>query len=355
MYNSEGDSPCEVANNLPYACGQFQIGPTLNNSPCICNSVTYSLAYACRICSGVPDDQITPFSDYASSYDCESTSVGSFPKPVPSGTVIPAWAYLPLTDEGKLDITKAQNAANEATYYPSLRLNAPGSDDASTPSVNPQSSQTSSKDTNTSLHTSTGSSTSTPTDVTPTAAGGHSQTHDHSSTSTNEPSDSTGHATSNTLQATGSDPHATDASSLSTVVSTTTQASTATITAAGPSGAIATPAPENPSSEQRISKAAVAGAIVAAIVLVASSTIVGLCMYRRWSRRQSHKAAREAERGKSQEVIRDIAQPSLEAISPHDLKFYDPDDPDTYPPPISEILPKAVHPQLSPNRSLAQA
>ncbi|KAI0334892.1 hypothetical protein GY45DRAFT_1059901 [Cubamyces sp. BRFM 1775] len=181
MYNIDGKSPCETANDLLYACGQFQIGPTLNNSPCVCNSVTYSLAYACRVCSGVPDDQITPFSDYASSYDCESTSIGSFPEPIPSGTVVPGWAYLPLANDGKLDMTKAQDEANE------------GSGDASTPSVTPQTLQTSSQGS----HTTSG--------------------HTDTPTGTSAPSDSTGPAASTALQSTGSGSHATDSNTLSTV------------------------------------------------------------------------------------------------------------------------------------------
>ncbi|KAJ8502113.1 hypothetical protein ONZ51_g246 [Trametes cubensis] len=288
-------------------------------------------------------DPVHRFSDYASSYDCESTSVGSFPKPLPSGTVIPAWAYLPLTSDGKLDIAKAENGANE------------GSGEVSTPSV---ASQSSSQGVSKLSQTSASPPTSNTNGVTPTATGAQSQTDGHAGTqaSTSTPSGSTASTTSDTLQATGSDSRVSDANALSTVVSTKTQASTATITTTGPTGAVALPAPENPTSERRISKAAVAGAIVAAIVLVTSSTIIGTCVYRRWSRRQLRKVAEgiEGERRKSQEGLRDGAQASPEAISPHDLKFYDPDDPDTYPPPMSEILLKAVHPLLSPNRLPAQ-
>jgi len=100
--NSQQQSPCLVAAYLYSACagGQFTvdalpvgthyIGPTVATAnPCDCSSVLYCLSSACGDCQG---RLFITWSEWNA--NCSSTSLRTFPEPVPSGTTIPPWAYL---------------------------------------------------------------------------------------------------------------------------------------------------------------------------------------------------------------------------------------------------------------------
>jgi hypothetical protein len=91
--------------------GQHYEGPTLvsNANSCICNTVTYSLMTACGLCQGKSTlrwnewskncPNIT-FSGYAASntparrmLKTERLFTSRFPESLPSGLLVPAWAY----------------------------------------------------------------------------------------------------------------------------------------------------------------------------------------------------------------------------------------------------------------------
>ncbi|KAI0259720.1 hypothetical protein BC834DRAFT_603874 [Gloeopeniophorella convolvens] len=105
--NSLGQGPCTVAAYLEGVCvgGLFTIPPLLNSSRtyvgptsananiCSCNTVVYSLISACSACQGA-----TPVSLSSWTSGCSAVSPPStFQKPIPSGTRVPAWAFLDIS------------------------------------------------------------------------------------------------------------------------------------------------------------------------------------------------------------------------------------------------------------------
>ncbi|RDX53004.1 hypothetical protein OH76DRAFT_61730 [Lentinus brumalis] len=104
MQNSKGQSACEVASDLQISCvgkdsavlqglldsGDYYKGPS-GQSPCVCNTVMYSLIAGCQLCQYDVPSALLAWSVYAS--NCTDRTNGSYPNSVPSGTAIPAWAY----------------------------------------------------------------------------------------------------------------------------------------------------------------------------------------------------------------------------------------------------------------------
>ncbi|KAI0723520.1 hypothetical protein C8Q76DRAFT_398599 [Earliella scabrosa] len=110
MSNSRGQSPCLVVAYLYVPCDgptdaftprltssdSYYLGPR-SQTECGCNTVMYSMLEACARCQYPLDvslNQIT-WSQYAE--NCTSTSISSYPNPIPSGTAIPAWAFIDIT------------------------------------------------------------------------------------------------------------------------------------------------------------------------------------------------------------------------------------------------------------------
>ncbi|KAG1827175.1 uncharacterized protein BJ212DRAFT_1294518 [Suillus subaureus] len=138
MNNSLGQDPCVVASYLESVCsggafeviallpGDFYEGPSvvLANS-CECSTVTYSLISACGDC------QNATFLNWSGwSYNCSQVFsqvlvskvvyipqaykihlVDRYPHNIPSGTVVPNWAYLNVTAAG-FDPVVAQSAGD---------------------------------------------------------------------------------------------------------------------------------------------------------------------------------------------------------------------------------------------------
>ncbi|KAF9053431.1 hypothetical protein BJ165DRAFT_1591235 [Panaeolus papilionaceus] len=101
-YNSVGDSPCEVMNDLVRVCLPGSYYPALgvgddylvplgieSQAACICNSVFYSMSSACAYCQ---DRTWKTWSDF--SQNCSTVYVQNFPYPIPGQTRIPTWAYV---------------------------------------------------------------------------------------------------------------------------------------------------------------------------------------------------------------------------------------------------------------------
>ncbi|KAF7338141.1 hypothetical protein MVEN_02038900 [Mycena venus] len=127
-FNSQKQSPCEVASALLAVCtGSYEVvalpvnfhynPPSMQDAnPCQCNTVVYSLLSECGLCQ---DRTITMWSLWET--NCASVSVGSFPMPIPAGLHVPGWAYLnPETSSDMFNESLAQANANitESTALP---------------------------------------------------------------------------------------------------------------------------------------------------------------------------------------------------------------------------------------------
>ncbi|KAI9067633.1 hypothetical protein FKP32DRAFT_1620132 [Trametes sanguinea] len=124
MENSKGQSPCLVASYLLTPCSTtaaswvFPLTPgyhynTPTNSPtsatpCRCNSVFYSAISACATCQG-EQLAVVPWTLYAE--NCTTVYVSKYPDDIPSGTSVPAWAYIDVSKEGTFDPNAAQALA----------------------------------------------------------------------------------------------------------------------------------------------------------------------------------------------------------------------------------------------------
>lgn len=118
--NSLDQSPCLVASYLLSPCSggshsvpplepnQHYVGPTelaLAND-CQCNTVTYSLLAGCGSCQ---NRTALNWSTY--SYQCKTIHRGSYPLDIPSGTAVPAWAFLD-TFQDTFNLEEARRVAN---------------------------------------------------------------------------------------------------------------------------------------------------------------------------------------------------------------------------------------------------
>ncbi|KAE9410441.1 hypothetical protein BT96DRAFT_376167 [Gymnopus androsaceus JB14] len=127
-FNSEKQSPCSIASSLLGVCSgntynvaalpnnTVYLGPTIDAvNPCQCNTVVYSLMSACALCQ---NRTIITWSEWAT--NCFPVFTG-YPKPIPAGLHVPAYAYLDVESQDTFDATAAQQDANatESTALPS--------------------------------------------------------------------------------------------------------------------------------------------------------------------------------------------------------------------------------------------
>ncbi|KIP11619.1 hypothetical protein PHLGIDRAFT_457951 [Phlebiopsis gigantea 11061_1 CR5-6] len=119
-FNSRHQSPCTIAGYLLGACltdpgrGIIEALPSEDpgswwyiltaDTDCQCNTVFYSMISECSVCQG---DLVRPWSQWIANCT-NSTFVMSFPRPIPSGTAIPAWAFLNVTMTDTFDPATAQ-------------------------------------------------------------------------------------------------------------------------------------------------------------------------------------------------------------------------------------------------------
>lgn len=135
-YNSQGQSPCDVAASLLGVCvpagdplpqlppGYYYIGPTLQSrNECTCSSVYFSMLSACAVCQ---TRETLRWSTYAT--NCSTVYVQTFPDPLPTGVRVPHYAYLDVTNVNGFDASVAQAAGGtESVSVPSATTVAPGS------------------------------------------------------------------------------------------------------------------------------------------------------------------------------------------------------------------------------------
>lgn len=135
-YNSQGQSPCDVAASLLGVCapgggplpqlppGYFYVGPTLQSrNECSCSSVFFSMLSACAVCQ---NRETLRWSTYAT--NCSTVYVQTFPDPLPAGLRVPHYAYLDVTNVDGFDSSLAQAAGGtESGSVPSATTTAPGS------------------------------------------------------------------------------------------------------------------------------------------------------------------------------------------------------------------------------------
>ncbi|KAK7690898.1 hypothetical protein QCA50_006000 [Cerrena zonata] len=122
MTNSRGQSPCLVAAYLLTPCYDDPMDAFINNLPedshytiptpssastCNCASVYYSMLQACAVCQNRQSDV---WSTWATS--CPTTYQTVYPHNIPSGTSVPAWAYLDVTRGDNFNATAAKALAD---------------------------------------------------------------------------------------------------------------------------------------------------------------------------------------------------------------------------------------------------
>ncbi|KAJ8502080.1 hypothetical protein ONZ51_g236 [Trametes cubensis] len=341
-YNSIGQSPCDVGLTLISLCGSP--AQAVTNSSCYCNTVTYSLWAACEACHQAT---WSPFQQYLGLLPCSGeVDVGFYKLQIPAGTLVPHWAYL----------FRPQETNQSATFDVQLTKQE-GCSQSQCPTTTPAATTTS-----TSSSTTNTGPTSTPHEI-------WSSSTQHAATSARPPATpgtSTDTGTTGTSLSvsfsTGGQP--TSSGSLTVASTGSQQNTTASNTqTTAPSGTGTSSSPDSPSdvaapnSERKTSKATVIGAAVgatgAAIVGVAALVLV---LVRRRRRRRTVPALvpnlsstenKPPESG-SQHCETDldgsvdsvpapatVTQAVLPSVRP---RLYDPDDPTTFPPSLSDIM-----------------
>ncbi|KAI0750062.1 hypothetical protein C8Q80DRAFT_670079 [Daedaleopsis nitida] len=129
MFNSKGQSPCLISSYLFTPCAApadtfvFPLGPgqhyatpvdePTSANPCRCNTVLFSTIAACATCQG-GGDYIVPWPTYSQNCSSPGPFIEEYPEDIPSGTAVPAWAYLDirLTDN-TFSVAAAQEAADQ--------------------------------------------------------------------------------------------------------------------------------------------------------------------------------------------------------------------------------------------------
>lgn len=118
-YNSQGQSPCDIAASLLGVCapgagplpqlppGYYYVGPTVQSrNECSCSTVYFSMLSACAVCQS---RETIPWKMYAT--NCSTIYVQTFPDPLPAGVRVPNYAYLDVTaGSGAFDPSLAQAA-----------------------------------------------------------------------------------------------------------------------------------------------------------------------------------------------------------------------------------------------------
>jgi len=106
MSNSKGQSPCVVASYLLGKCSpttwdvpaiatnQYYAGPSspLIATDCLCSSVAYNLLSACGLCQGAT--AIITWPSWSTNCTQHVIPQGQWILAIPSGTSVPAWAYV---------------------------------------------------------------------------------------------------------------------------------------------------------------------------------------------------------------------------------------------------------------------
>ncbi|KAH9894135.1 hypothetical protein C8Q73DRAFT_694638 [Cubamyces lactineus] len=126
MNNADGLSPCDVYGTLLGACDGQTCRSTHSTmaeyprvrdrpqTPCFCNTLSYSLRAACELCTNVA---MQMESEYTAS-QCDQSFLKTFPCSVPPNVVVPEWAYQDVLD-GWFNVTLAsQIAVGQATSTP---------------------------------------------------------------------------------------------------------------------------------------------------------------------------------------------------------------------------------------------
>lgn len=142
-FNSLQQNPCLVTAYLAAACnnGSFYVSTLLpgysyngpsgpdNGDLCKCNTVLYNLISACDACQREAWISYTMWTS-----NCTSIAPsGSFPKPVPSGTRVPHWAYIDTSIGNNWNLSAAQlegdvpEVTGTASIIPTLSSKAPQS------------------------------------------------------------------------------------------------------------------------------------------------------------------------------------------------------------------------------------
>ncbi|KIJ26348.1 hypothetical protein M422DRAFT_272587 [Sphaerobolus stellatus SS14] len=114
-FNSQNQTACQVASELTSNCNlafnsvgiQFNFPLDKTKDRCLCNTIIYSLIYACNSCKGNQPPTPITWDSWFTLNNCNS-SAGATPNvttsvlhsPIPTGTnvVVPAWAFLPVKE-----------------------------------------------------------------------------------------------------------------------------------------------------------------------------------------------------------------------------------------------------------------
>ncbi|KAH9894125.1 hypothetical protein C8Q73DRAFT_503776 [Cubamyces lactineus] len=351
-YNAQGQSPCQVASDVIQLCGNSR-----GDNQCYCNPVTYSLWAACSLCNGQNPHS---FSDYSNDAQC----LQEYTHPPLEGANIPSWANIQLINDDTFDVAAAKQEAE-------------GTQSTNSASTNGHTSLPSTRGTSSEIN-------STP-DGSPTNPGGSpapSPSQSNSPPKSSSPSSPTGAAGQQTGPAATSDEAQTSDSPTSSrpsgpqpTLTTSGQPSFQPTTTLHTTGSLqssqseARPSPTAGSMHAAGSSSSHLGAIIAgavggvALIAIASTCIALNVVRRRRRRNQKQTLGTNAllgwwklSRGQPLDdgpVVEEdtMEEPKVELRSSVELpqeedtpaqalytmKLYDPDDPSTYPPRLSEI------------------
>ncbi|KAH9894122.1 hypothetical protein C8Q73DRAFT_694584 [Cubamyces lactineus] len=326
MYSSTGQSPCDVGLALISLCGLP--AQAVTNSSCYCNTVTYSMWAACEACHQAT---WSPFQQYLGLLPCSGeVDIGFYKLPIPDGTVVPHWAYLfqpPETNQSAtfdVQLTKQQGCSQSQ---------CPTTTPAATTTTSSSSSSSDTASTSTHWIWSSSTQLGTTIDLPPTGV-----------------SLSVSFTTGMQSASSGSPTAASNGSPATSANNTQTNAWPRTGTSWGPdstSGAV------DSSSARKTSKATVIGATVGVIgAAVVGAFAFALVFLRRRRRRRivpalaDFSSGDEPRKGALRNTETDLDEsvedaPTMkQAVSPPGIrpKLYNPDDPTTFPPSLSEIL-----------------
>ncbi|RDX53007.1 hypothetical protein OH76DRAFT_62051 [Lentinus brumalis] len=125
MTNTKGQNPCFVAASLYYPCtgpedmvppldynyDMYDVPNTTDSLECGCNTVIYTALMACQLCQTNTLQKILAWTDYTT--HCVNKTILSYPRPVPSGTAIPAWMYQNVTKTNRFNVYEAIAASEQ--------------------------------------------------------------------------------------------------------------------------------------------------------------------------------------------------------------------------------------------------
>jgi len=149
--NSQNQTPCLVAAFLESVCqtpsevnsippNNHYLGPSAADATlCLCSTVTYSLVSACAGCQG---RSFLNWTDWSA--NCSQVEVTTFLQPIPSQVVVPAWAYLNVTQSNNIfnPIIASLNASHSSSSSVMSSSTSSPSPSSSTAAPSPTSSVT---------------------------------------------------------------------------------------------------------------------------------------------------------------------------------------------------------------------